>query len=58
MGLKLPATFAQIPTWDGEICRMSAKLDVVQSDADRQRFVQSHGGIGQRVAKRNAMGSK
>ena len=54
-GFRLPATFAQIPTWDGEICRMSAKLDVVQSGADRQRFVQSHGGLGQRVANKNTM---
>ena len=36
----------------GEICRMSAKPDEVQSDADRQRFVQNHGGIGQRIAKK------
>ena len=37
--------------------RMSAKPDEVQSDADRQRFVQNHGGIGQRIAKeRNLRG--
>ena len=44
----------------GKICRMSAKLDVVQSDADRQRFFQmpdallvGYGGIGQSVANKN-----
>ncbi len=44
---------------------MSAKLDVVQSDADRQRFVQmpdaflvGYGGIGQRVAKKSKNSKK
>ena len=51
MGLKLPATFAQIPTLDGKICRMSAKLDAVHSGADRQRFVQITEGWGKGLQK-------
>ena len=45
-GFRILATFAQIPTLDGKICRMSAKLDAVHSGADRQRFVQITEGWG------------
>ena len=75
MGLKLPAIFAQIPTYAPRFsggartasqtvqsvtdsvaspAKLHSSEDVRKPDA----FLVGYGGIGQRVANKNAMGSK
>ena len=34
MALKLPATFAKIPTWGGQIASCSTEMDVVQIEVN------------------------